>query len=84
MSSHVYLFTDGSCTGTGLGAWAALVIVPGISVTPLYGVESWTTINRCELAPIVAGMRYIGRVVGKGKSGLKVTIISDSETRYQH
>ena len=23
---HIYLFTDGSCTGTGPGAWASLLV----------------------------------------------------------
>ena len=80
MDSHAYVFTDGSCTGTGLGAWATLIVVPKVSVTPLYGTLNWTTINRCELEPIVAGLRYIERVTGKGKPGFRVTVVSDSQT----
>ncbi len=77
---HAYVFTDGSCTRTGLGAWAGLIVVPGIEVHPLYGVASYTTINRCELAPIIDSLRYIRRTFGKGKPGLRLTLISDSET----
>lgn len=77
---HVYLFTDGSCTGTGTGAWASLVVVPGKLTAPQCGVTSFTTINRCELQPIIDGLRWIRKNYAKQQTGLRVAIISDSES----
>lgn len=80
---HVYLFTDGSCTGTGIGAWAALVLIPGKLVFPLVGVESYTTINRCELQPSISGLRWIKKNISKNQNGVRVAIICDSQTTVQ-
>lgn len=77
---HVYLFTDGSCTGTGTGAWCSLVVIPGRSAIPQCGVSSYTTINRCELQPIITGLRWIYKEQSKGQVGVRVAVVSDSET----
>lgn len=77
---HVYLFTDGSCTGTGTGAWCSLVVAPKKLVRPQCGVSSYTTINRCELQPVIDGLRWISAEYSRGKSGIRVALISDSET----
>lgn len=77
---HIYLFTDGSCTGTGVGAWCSLVVSPGNFVAPQFGVSSYTTINRCELQPIIDGLRWIRREFCKKQRGIRVAVISDSET----
>jgi len=80
MNPHAYIFTDGSCTGTGLGAWATVIILPKESVSQvLFGVANYTTINRCELQPAIDGLRWLRLHFGK-PTGIRVLIISDSET----
>lgn len=77
---HAYVFTDGSCTGTGLGAWAAVVILPNEDISQvLFGVANYTTINRCELQPMIDGLRWLRLHYGK-TTGLRVIAVSDSET----
>lgn len=77
---HIYLFTDGSCTGTGTGAWCSLVVAPGKLVAPQCGLHSFTTINRCELQPMIDGLRWIRREYAKNQTGIRVAVVSDSET----
>jgi ribonuclease HI len=77
---HVYLFTDGSCTGTGVGAWCSLVVSPGYTAAPQCGIASYTTINRCELQPIIDGLRWIKQEFSQKQTGIRVAVISDSET----
>ena len=80
-NAHVYLFTDGSAHGTGVGAWSALIVVPATEIKELlYGVSSDTTINRCELMPITEGLGWIVRNIAGRKKGIRVKVISDSET----
>jgi ribonuclease HI len=76
---HIYLITDGSCTGTGVGSWSSLVVLPGKFAAPQCGVSSFTTINRCELQPIIDGLRWIRRNYAKKQIGIRVAVVSDSE-----
>ena len=77
LNTHVYIFADGSATGTGIGAWASLVVVPATGVSKLlYGLSGTTTINRCELQPIVEALRWVNRNLSRG---LRVRVVSDSQ-----
>lgn len=78
MGPRIYLFADGSCSGKGLdvGAWAACVVTNTGRRQILYGTLYPTTINRCELAPILAGLKWIR---GNLKPGIPVRIYTDSE-----
>lgn len=80
---HYYIYSDGSCTGVAIGAWAAAVAgASGEYRKLLYGMAGETTINRCELLPIIEGLVHIRRRL-KGKNlpvyGTVVNVISDSE-----
>ena len=73
----MYLFTDGSC-GSGddsVGAWAAYAVNEQTRKL-LYGVAYPTTISRCELIPIIEGIRWI---VNHSPIGVEVHVFSDSE-----
>jgi ribonuclease HI len=78
MKPHAYLFVDGSSAHKDdIGAWAALAA----TVTErklLYGVTYPTTISRCELVPIIEGLRWIKQNWVKGR-GFRVIVYSDSE-----
>lgn len=73
---HIYLFTDGSCTGTGPGAWASLLVTRGGQSRTLFGYSAHTTINRCELQPIIDGLRWVREELGVG---ILVRVVTDSE-----
>lgn len=78
MKQHAYLFTDGSSSKPGdIGAWAA-VAVCGDQRKLLYGVDFPTTISRCELRPIIEGLRHIRDHWCVG-TGFRVCVVSDSE-----
>ena len=78
MRSHAYLFVDGSCsTATQIGAWTAIAVSPSYRKI-LYGSEYPTTISRCELLPIINGLRYI-RDNWAFYAQYTVHVISDSE-----
>lgn len=73
-----YLFGDGSAGGKRpYGAWAAIACHGGIRKV-LYGTEADTTVSRCELKPIIEGLRYI-RANWRNRKGFRVCVISDSE-----
>lgn len=74
---RTYLFTDGSCSGRGLdmGAWCAAVIMPNRRKL-LYGTLYPTTINRCELLPMLAGLHWIRTNLDRR---IPVRIYTDSE-----
>lgn len=78
MKYHAYLFVDGSSSkNDDIGAWA------GIAVTRtqrqlLYGIDFPTTISRCELRPIIEGLRWIKANWAQG-TGFRVCVTSDSE-----
>lgn len=79
----IYLFTDGSCsTKTEHGAWGALIVTPQKRQT-IYGSAYPTTISRCELLPIIEGLRVIYYDILKKREGIVVTVVSDSEYTVQ-
>jgi ribonuclease HI len=78
MKPHAYLFVDGSAAQKDdIGAWAALAIT-ATDRKLLFGINSPTTISRCELLPIVEGLRWIKTNWAKG-SPWRITVYSDSE-----
>ena len=79
MNPHAYLFVDGSSSARNdIGAWAAVAIMPSGQRKLLYGMAYPTTISRCELIPIIEGLRWIGKEWSNGV-GFRVTVYSDSE-----
>lgn len=78
MPPKIYLFADGSCSGKGrdVGAWACCIVTNAGRRQILYGTAYPTTINRCELAPILAGLKWIR---GNLKPGIPIRIYTDSE-----
>jgi ribonuclease HI len=77
---HAWLFTDGSCYYRDLmGGWGACVITRNATRT-LMGCEFPTTVARCELLPVIAGLRYIGHEMARNQRGLRVCLVSDSES----
>jgi ribonuclease HI len=79
---HAYVFTDGSARDSGVGAWAALIIFPGSGASRLiHGVLSETTVNRCELIPIIEGLRLVANALNAERTpGIRVRVVTDSET----
>jgi ribonuclease HI len=78
MKPHAYLFTDGSCAyKADIGAYAAVAATAN-SRKLIHGTEYPSTITRCELLPIVSGLRWIKANWAKSP-GFRVTVISDSE-----
>jgi len=77
---HIWIYTDGSCTGTNVGAWAAAIVHSGGQKHKiLYGLEGDTTINRCEFEAIIAAMRYTRERIDNQNAHLRIQIITDSE-----
>ena len=78
MKPHACLFVDGSCSkGGDIGAWTA-VAVTVTSRRLLWGIDFPTTISRCELLPIVQGLRWI-KDNWATSGGYRVHVTSDSE-----
>ena len=44
------------------------------------GCEYPTTVARCELMPVIAGLRSIAHELGRHQRGLRVCLVSDSES----
>ena len=79
MTPHTYLFVDGSCgSGQDFGGWAAIVVAPKQRKI-LYGSVWPTTISRCELLPIVEGLRWIKSNWAVKQPAYSVVVVSDSE-----
>jgi ribonuclease HI len=79
---HAFLFVDGSSSRKDdIGAWAA-VVANNTSRKILYGINYPTTISRCELMPIIAGLRWI-RSNWSLRTGMRVQVYSDSEYTVQ-
>lgn len=75
-----WIFGDGSSSRTkDIGAWAAVAIA-GENVTRqiLWGVDFCTTISRCELRPILEGLRFI-KHNWHPSAGQIIRVTSDSE-----
>ena len=78
MKPHAYLFVDGSASGSnGVGGWAAFIATASQRKL-LYGVSCPTTISRCELTPIIEGLRWIKDQWAK-TPGFRTVVYSDSE-----
>lgn len=78
MKFHAYLFVDGSSSrDADIGAWAAIAC-SGEQRQLLYGIDFPTTISRCELRPVVEGLRWIRDNWNTG-TGFRVCVYSDSE-----
>ena len=78
MIFHAYLFVDGSSSrGDDIGAWAGIAC-RGMERQLLYGIDFPTTISRCELRPVVEGLRWI-KANWCDASGFRVCVYSDSE-----
>lgn len=77
---NFYLFSDGSCDAGkhDMGAWASFVIGKE-SRKLLYGMAQPTTISRCELLPLIEGLRYIRKLVKGRTGGIAIRAFSDSE-----
>jgi ribonuclease HI len=76
---HVWLFTDGSSRlYNDIGAWAGILITPTTKKI-IYGTAFPTTISRCELIPVIEGLLWVKKTIGKNKNNLRVRIVSDSE-----
>ncbi len=69
---HVYLYTDGACSGNpGPGGWCAILRY-GKTEKTLSGSEQETTNNRMELTAVIAGLKAL-------KRPCLVTVTSDSK-----
>lgn len=83
MTPHAYLFTDGSASkNDDVGAWGAVAVTPFLTARKvLYGVVHPTTISRCELLPMVEGLRWINANwhTASHSGTYTVCVISDSE-----
>ena len=74
---NIYLFVDGSSAyKDDIGAWAAVAVM-GTKRQILYGVNFPTTISRCELLPIIEGLRWIKQ--NWYEDGMQVIVTSDSD-----
>ena len=68
---HVYLYTDGACSGNpGPGGYCAILRWGDIEKT-LSGGERETTNNRMELTAVIEGLKAL-------KRPCRVTVVSDS------
>ncbi len=75
---HAWLYVDGSSgPKDAIGAWAAIAAC-GEHRKLLYAIDYPTTISRCELRPIIEGLRWIKKNWAKG-AGFRVRVTSDSE-----
>jgi ribonuclease HI len=57
MSVRVY--TDGACSASGYGGFAAILVVDGTPVDGVYGGAKSTTNNQMELSGLIVGMRLL-------------------------
>jgi len=76
---RIVLFTDGSCeVKSKLGGWGGVIVTPTLRRV-LHGSAYPTTISRCELMPIIEGLKVIYYDILDKKEGFAVRIVSDSE-----
>ena len=77
---HAFLFVDGSCgSNDDLGGWAAIAVSRSGDRKLLYGMACPTTISRCELMPIIEGIRWIHKHWAKHVPNFKLQVFSDSD-----
>jgi ribonuclease HI len=78
MVTNIFLFVDGSCAAKDdIGAWAAVAVM-GVHRQVLYGAMYPSTISRCELTPIIEGIRWIKSNWGMAPN-IEIYVYSDSE-----
>lgn len=76
---NAFLFVDGSCgPKDDIGAWTAIAIL-GNKRKLLFGVTGPTTISRCELTPIIEGLRWIKTNWLPDNPDISIVLYSDSE-----
>jgi ribonuclease HI len=56
---NVDIYTDGSCSKSGRGGFAAIMFIDGVQIDAVYGGEPDTTNNRMELRGIIEGLQLI-------------------------
>ena len=80
MKPDYYLFGDGSSSRTqDIGAWTSVAIAgENVSRQLLYGIDFPTTISRCELRPIIEGLRWIKHNWHPDRTSI-IRVHSDSE-----
>ena len=79
----VLLVADGSCSSENLmGSWGA-VAVSQTRIQKFYGMAYPTTISRCELMPILEGLKWIYYDLCAKQKGIQVKLVSDSEYTVQ-
>lgn len=66
------IYTDGACSGKGMGGYAAIVTPPGGISFEICGHESPTTNNRMELMAVIRGLEHTAE-------GDTVVVLSDSQ-----
>lgn len=78
--NKIYLYADGAAAQKDdIGAWAAVIAQEDpYFVKILWGITSPTTISRCELLPIIEGLRWIKTNIENIKNYF-ITVISDNE-----
>lgn len=78
----IILVADGSCDAVSeFGTWASVAVTASTRKV-FYGMAYPTTISRCELIPILEGLRWI-RTETSGLKGVRVRVISDSQYTVQ-
>ena len=75
---HIYIVSDGSCSSVDRSGGWATVIATSTRQVLLLGAELNTTISRCEIMPILAGLRWVRGTI-QGYRGLRIRLVSDSE-----
>jgi len=54
----IKVYSDGSCSGSGTGGWASIILKTGNSVIEISGNEERSTSNRMELMAAFKGIEY--------------------------
>lgn len=76
---NAFLFVDGSCgPKDDIGAWAGIAVM-GNKRKLFFGVVGPTTISRCELMPIIEGLRWIKANWLPEHPDLEIIVYSDSD-----
>lgn len=58
MEYQISIYTDGSCTSSGVGGWAASLYFADGTIH-LYGNEMNTTNNRMEMTAVIKALEYL-------------------------
>ena len=77
--NKILLVTDGGCSNNSYhGAWCALIVTPSAQDV-IYGCLYPTTSSRCEILPVLEGLKRIYYDIGAKQAGLQVKLVSDNE-----